>query len=74
MTAVKITNIGNSKGIILPKEILALLNADTGDALYITRTPKGIEITPYNDQFVRHMEAAEQIMRENRDALRRLAE
>lgn len=74
MTAVKITNIGNSKGIILPKEILALLNADTGDNLYITRTPKGIEITPYSDQFARHMEAAEQIMRENRDALRRLAE
>ena len=74
MTAVKVTNIGNSKGIILPKEILALLNADTGDNLYITRTPKGIEITPYDDKFVRHMEAAEHIMREDRDVLRRLAE
>lgn len=74
MTAVKVTNIGNSKGIILPKEILALLNADTGDVLYITRTPNGIAITSYDEKFARHMEAAEQIMREDRDVLRRLAE
>lgn len=74
MTAVKVTNIGNSKGIILPKEILALLNADTGDVLYITRTPNGIALTSYDEKFARHMEAAEQIMREDRDVLRRLAE
>ncbi len=74
MTAVKLTAIGNSTGMILPKEILALLNADRGDTVYITRTANGIEITPYDEKFARHMEAAEQIMREDRDVLRRLAE
>jgi putative addiction module antidote len=74
MTTVKLTAIGNSTGIILPKEILALLNADKGDTLFINRTPNGIEITPYDDKFARHMAAAEQIMREDRDVLRRLAE
>lgn len=74
MTTVKVTAIGNSAGIILPKEILALLNVDKGDTLFVTRTPNGIEVTPYNDKFARHMAAAEQIMREDRDVLRRLAE
>ena len=74
MSTVKLTAIGNSVGIILPKEILALLNVEKGDALYVTRTPDGIALSPYNAKFVRHMEAAEEIMRENRDALRKLAE
>jgi len=74
MQSLKLTAIGNSVGVILPKEILALLNVDKGDQLYVTRTPDGISLTRYNDKFVRHMEAAQEIMRENRDALRKLAE
>jgi putative addiction module antidote len=74
MQQVKLTAIGNSVGVILPKEILALLNVDKGDALYVTRTPNGIELTAYNEKFARHMKAAEIVMRENRDALRKLAE
>lgn len=74
MTTLKITTIGNSVGVILPKEVLALLNADKGDTLYVTRTPDGITLRAYDDKFARHMEAAEQIMREDRDVLRRLAE
>jgi len=74
MQPLKITTIGNSVGVILPKEVLALLNADKGDMLYVTRTPDGIALTTYNEKFARHMEAADEIMRENRDALRKLAE
>ncbi len=74
MTTLKITTIGNSVGVILPKEVLAKLHADKGDTLYLTETPDGFTIRAYDEKFARHMAAAEIIMRENRDALRRLAE
>jgi putative addiction module antidote len=74
MTTLKITAIGNSLGVILPKEVLAKLHVDKGDTLHVSETPDGFEIRPYDEKFARHMEAAEQIMREDRDVLRRLAE
>lgn len=70
----KIIAIGNSNGIILPKEALAELNMERGDTLYLTRTAKGFQITPYDDEFAAQMEAAREIMRQNRDVLQRLAE
>jgi putative addiction module antidote len=39
-TTVKITTIGNSVGIVLPKEILARLHVEKGDTLYITESPE----------------------------------
>jgi putative addiction module antidote len=73
-TTVKVTTVGNSVGIVLPKEILARLNVKKGDTLYVTETPDGVQLTAYDEKFVRVMEAAGQIMRENRDVLRKLAE
>jgi len=74
MTTLKITAIGNSAGVILPKEVLAMLNVDKGDTLFFSRTPKGIEITSYDEEFARQMEIGRKIMREDRDVLKRLAE
>ena len=75
MTAkLKITTIGNSIGVILPKEILARLRVTKGDSVYVTETPKGIEITAYDENYARQMEVGEKIMREDRDVLRKLAE
>ena len=74
MTTVKVTTVGNSVGIVLPKEILARLNIQKGDTLSVTETPEGVQLTPYDEKFMRVMEAANQIMRENRDVLRKLAE
>jgi putative addiction module antidote len=71
---VKITTIGNSAGVILPKETLARLNVEKGDQLYVTDTPNGIELSVYRSDFVETIETARKIMRENRDVLRRLAE
>lgn len=45
-----------------------------GDSLYVIETKQGIELTPYNPEFTSRMEAAERVMREDRDALRKLAE
>jgi len=74
MHALKITTVGNSAGIVLPREILDRLHVEKGDSLYAVETPNGIELTPYNPEFVKQMEAAEQVMREDRDVLRKLAE
>jgi putative addiction module antidote len=72
--SVKLTTIGNSVGIILPKEILERLRVKKGDTLYAIGTKNGIEFTAYNPEFAKQLETAERVMREDRDALRKLAE
>lgn len=74
MTTLKITTVGNSAGVVLPKEILERLRVGKGDTLHVIETPAGIELTPYDPVFERQMDVAEQVMREDRDALRKLAE
>ena len=73
MASLKVTTVGNSVGLILPRDLLAKLRVAKGDTLYVTETPNGIELTPFNPDFAVQMDAAESIMRENRDALRKLA-
>ena len=70
----KLTAIGNSVGVILPKEILEKLRVDRGDELMVLETPDGIMLTPFNPELARQMEVAEKIMREDRELLRKLAE
>ena len=72
--ALKLTAIGNSTGVILPKEILDRLRVSRGDSLHVVETPEGIELTPYDPEFAAQMDVAEGIMREDRDVLRKLAE
>lgn len=74
MNIIKITTIGNSAGVVLPKEILARLRVDKGDMLYLTETPNGVELSVYNPEFAKQMDAAEEIMREDRNVLKKLAE
>ena len=73
-SSTKVIAIGNSAGIILPKEILARLNVQKGDSLFITEGPEGVRVTPFDQEFAQQMEAAREVMRENRDVLQRLAE
>jgi putative addiction module antidote len=70
----KLTQIGNSTGVVLPREILEKLRVERGDVLSVIETPDGIELTPYNPDFATQMEAAERVMREDRDVLRLLGE
>lgn len=72
-TRLKITKVGNSAGIILPKEVLARLRVQLGDTLYVTEAPDGIRLTASNSDFEAKMVLAEQIMRDDRDILRVLA-
>jgi putative addiction module antidote len=72
-TTAKILTIGSSAGIVLSKDILARLRVEKGDILYISETPNGIELTPYNAPLAHKLDALETVMRENRDVLRKLA-
>ncbi len=74
MLSLKITTIGSSAGLILPKEAMARLKVQKGDTLYLTEAPDGgYRITPYDPDFERQMSLAEDIMHEDRDVLRTLA-
>jgi putative addiction module antidote len=73
ISTAKLTTVGNSVGISLPKEVLALLRIGKGDTVCLTETPDGVLLTPYRPEFAEIMEAAEIVMRENRDTLRALA-
>ena len=73
MLKVKVTTIGNSMGIVLPKEALAKLKVSKGDTLYLVEGPEGWVLTPYQQDFETQLEAAEAVMRRYRNALRELA-
>ncbi len=73
MTTLKLTKIGNSVGAIFPKDVLALMNVDAGDVVYLTVAPDGIRVTPYDPDFARQMTTAEKVMKKRRAALRELA-
>lgn len=70
----KITTVGNSAGIILPKELLARLRLQKGDELFALETPDGIKLTVFDPTLAEQMEVAEKIMREDRAVLRKLAQ
>ena len=74
MSVLKITSIGNSVGVILPDEILERLRVKGGDTLYAIETKNGIELTANNPELAQQMEIAERVMREDHEALRKLAE
>jgi putative addiction module antidote len=73
MTVLKLTRIGNSVGMVLPKDALARLSVDAGDTLYLTESPDGFRLTPYDPEFASQFSAAERIMKRRRAALRELA-
>jgi len=70
----RITTVGNSAGIILPKELLARLRLQKGDELFALETPDGIKLTVFDPTLAEQMEVAESIMREDRAVLRKLAQ
>jgi putative addiction module antidote len=73
MFTLKLTSIGNSVGVVLPKELLARLKLGKGDTVYVTEAPDGYRITPYDPEFEHTMEVARKVMKDRRAALRELA-
>ncbi len=70
---IKVITVGNSAGVILPKELLARLRLEKGDSLFATELPDGIKLTPYDPTLEGQMAVAENVMRKRRTLLRKLA-
>ncbi len=70
----KITAMGNSFGIILPKAILEKLRVTKGDSVLAVETPNGIELTSYDPAVAKQLEVAEGVMKDYREVLRKLAQ
>ncbi len=70
----KLTAIGNSTGVVLPKELLEKLRVQRGDELMVLETPDGIALTPFDPVFAAQMDVAEKVMRRRRNLLKKLAE
>lgn len=68
----KITKIGNSLGVIMPKEVLTRLKLDKGDSLYITAAPDGYRIVPYDPVFAEQMNTARELMKKRRNVVHEL--
>ena len=73
MIELKARAIGNSTGVTFPKEVVDRLKIKSGDTFYLTESPDGYRLTPYNPEFAHQMKVAESVMRRYKDALRELA-
>ncbi len=73
MTALKVRKIGNSTGVILPKDVLDRHNISPGDIVQLNERGGELVITRDDDAFSRQMEAARHVMRRRFSALRELA-
>lgn len=71
----EVKKIGNSTGLILPRELLSRLNLAQGQWLHVTEMPDGgVRLTPYDPEFDRAMALVDDIMDEYKDTLRALAQ
>lgn len=73
MISLKLMQIGNSVGFVLPKEEAARLKVEKGDVVYLTEDADGYRMTPYDPVFEKQMKAAERIMKKRRNVLRALS-
>lgn len=69
----KVRKIGNSLGVVLPKDVLAKLNVSEGGELTVTETPDGVALSAYDDEIARQIEIGRDVMKRYRNALRELA-
>jgi putative addiction module antidote len=73
MSALKLTQIGNSVGVILPKEVLARLKLEKGDTVFLTEAANGVTLTPYDPSLDEQLKLGREFMREYRDTFHQLA-
>lgn len=69
----KVRRVGNSLGVVLPKEVLAKLGVGEGDVLSVSDTPDGVALTSFDDEVARQVEIGRDLMKRYRNALRELA-
>jgi len=69
----KLRKVGNSVAMIVPKNVRQKMGVKEGDVVYLTETPDGYRISPYDPEFSKQMELAREIQAKHRDALHELA-
>lgn len=73
MTTLKLTQIGNSVGLILPKELLARLKLEKGDTVFVTEAANGVNLSPYDPSLDEELALGREFMHEYRDTFHQLA-
>ena len=73
MSVLKLTQIGNSVGVILPKEVLARLKVGKGDTLFISEAANGVNLSPYDPDLEEQLKRGREFMHEFRDTFHQLA-
>jgi putative addiction module antidote len=74
MTALKLTAVGTSTGLVIPKDMLSRMKVTRGDLLHVVETPEGFLLTPYDPAVASQVEAGRAFMKQYRDAFKALAE
>jgi putative addiction module antidote len=74
VTALKLTAVGTSTGLVIPKEMLARMKVARGDLLHVVETPEGFLLTPFDPAVAAQVEAGRAFMKRYRDAFKVLAE
>ncbi len=69
----KLTAVGTSTGVVIPKEMLTRMKVERGDALHVIETPDGYLLTPYDPKVAAQVEAGREFMKDNRDTFKALA-
>ena len=70
---IKLRKVGNSVAMIVPKQVREKMGVEEGDAVYLTETPDGYRISPYDPEFSRQMKLARKVQAKHRAALHELA-
>jgi len=73
MAVLKLTTVGTSTGVVIPKDMLSRLKVGKGDCLFAIETPSGYLLTPYDPEIEKQLNLGKEIMNEYRDTLRALA-
>ena len=73
MYTLKLTQIGNSVGVVLPREALSRLKLTKGESVFLTESPQGFVLTPYDPSLDEEIQAGRAFMREFRDTFHQLA-
>ena len=74
MAVLKLTSVGTSTGVVVPKEMLKHLNLEKGDMVHATQTHEGYLLTPYDPKVQKQLEHGRRFMKQYRETFQALAE
>ena len=74
MYILKLTTVGSSTGVVIPKEMLKNMKLEKGDSLYVVETPEGYVLTSYNPEVIAQIRKGRNFMKKYRETFKTLAE